>query len=262
MTGWLRFNDAPPARTEEAARELVLRSGESVPVRWVRDARARRLRLIVNDRGVRLTVPRSTSVKLAETFLFEHRDWLASQLARRPVVETRPFDCHHDTHLMLRDTLVPVDWCEGRYTRVELGDDGVRVSRSVKAGDAQVRSALKDFYLQQARADLGAWLPKYLPDLPKAPVQVRLRPLSSLWGSLSPTDAMSLDLALVLGRPSAFEYVLVHELCHLIHRNHSRRFWREVELRCPDWRDSRAYLHGEGLAIKAELRRTVSAAAG
>jgi predicted metal-dependent hydrolase len=70
---------------------------------------------------------------------------------------------------------------------------------------------------------------------------------------------MSLDLALVLGRPGAFEYVLVHELCHLVHRNHSRRFWREVEKRFPLWRDERSYLHGDGLAIKAELRRCVSA---
>jgi predicted metal-dependent hydrolase len=40
-----------------------------------------------------------------------------------------------------------------------------------------------------------------------------------------------------------------------LHRNHSRRFWREVEKRWPDWRDARDYLHGDGLALKAELRR-------
>jgi predicted metal-dependent hydrolase len=253
---WFRVADPP--RTEEAAKELVLRSGESVPVRWVRDARARRLRLIVNDRGVRLTVPRSTSVRLAESFLFEHRDWLQLQLAKRPSVNIRPFSREFDTHLQLRDAPVPVQWREGRYTRAELGEHGVLITQPAQAGESQVRSALKDFYLQQARVDLGAWLPKYLPDLPRAPIAFRLRPLSSLWGSLSPSDAMSLDLALVLGRPGAFEYVLVHELCHLVHRNHSRRFWREVEKRFPLWRDERSYLHGDGLAIKAELRRTVS----
>ena len=253
---WLGF--PPPPRTEEAARELVLRTGESVPVRWVRDARARTLRLIVNDRGVRLTVPRSASVRSAETFLFEHRDWLQAQLAKRPVVETVPFARGLDTQLKLRDTWLPLEWHEGRYTRVELAEHGLRITQAVKAGDKQLRSALKDFYLQQARADLGAWLPKYLPSLPRAPIAFRLRPLSSLWGSLSPADALSLDLALVLGRPSAFEYVLVHELCHLIHRNHSGRFWREVDARCPDWHHDRDYLHGDGLAIKAELRRAVS----
>jgi predicted metal-dependent hydrolase len=59
----------------------------------------------------------------------------------------------------------------------------------------------------------------------------------------------------VLGPPANFEYVLVHELCHLIHANHSRNFWREVEKRCPQWRELRAWFRGEGLTLKAELRR-------
>ena len=253
---WLRLSDPPQS---EQARDLLLRSGESVPVRWVRDTRARRLRLIVNERGVRLTLPRSASVRLAETFLFEHRDWLQMQLAKRPATETRLFAREYDCELSLRDQRLPIEWREGRYARAELGDHGVLLTQPVNGSDQQMRSALKEFYLQQGRIDLGAWLPKYLPSLPRAPIALKLRPLSSLWGSLSPSDSLSLDLALVLGRPSAYEYVLVHELCHLIQRNHSRRFWREVETRWPDWRQERDYLHGEGLAIKAELRRLTAA---
>jgi hypothetical protein len=255
---WLRIFDPPKPRTEESARPLVLRTGEAVPVRWVRDGRARRLRLVVDERGPRLTLPRSASIRSAETFLFEHRDWVQQQLAKQPVRETRPFARELDTQLKLRDQAHSLEWREGRYTRVELGEHGITVTKTARAGDAQLRSAIKDFYLQQARADLGTWLPKYLPTLPKAPTAFKLRPLSSLWGSLSPTDALSLDLSLVLGRPSAYEYVLVHELCHLIHRDHSRKFWREVEKRWPDWREERDYLHGDGLGIKAELRRVVS----
>ena len=249
---WLRFDD-PPASIE--SRSLVLRSGDAVAVRWVRDPRARRLRLIVNERGVRLTVPRAASVRLAETFLFEHRDWVQLQLAKHPAVPELPFGHDSESNLPLRGESLPIEWREGRYTRVQLGEHGLQLCQPTSGSERQLRSALKEFYLQQARIDLGAWLPKYLPGLPHAPVSVRFRALSSLWGSLSPGDAVSLDLALVLGRPSAFEYVLVHELCHLLQRNHSRRFWREVEARWPDWRKERDYLHGEGLAIKAQLRR-------
>ncbi len=234
---------------------LLLEDGSHVPVRWVRDARARRLRLIVAEKGVRLTLPRQASTALAEQFLAEHRHWLQQQLGKLPQTRQPPFSRGVDTHLPLRSAPVAIDWQEGRYTRVELGEHGVVIQSPAKAGDAQLRSALRDFYAQQARADIGRWLPGYLPNLPRAPSTFRLRPLSSLWGSLAPNDAVSLDLALVMGRPRAFEYVLVHELCHLIHRNHSRRYWREVEARCPDWREQRDYLHGEGLAIKAEMRR-------
>jgi hypothetical protein len=256
MLSWLQafgFEKEPPP--VDAERGLVLAGGETVNVRWVRDARARRLRLIVNERGVRLTVPRGASIRLAEAFVFEHRDWIAAQLAKRPSVASEPFAFGRDLELPLRGAAVPIAWREGRYAKVTAEPGAIHVVRAPRTSDRQLRAALKEFYLQQARADLGAWLPKYLPGLPAAPSSLRLRALSSLWGSLAADDGLLLDLSLVLGRPSAFEYVLVHELCHLLHRNHSRRFWREVEARWPHWRDEREYLHGDGLRLKGELRR-------
>ena len=249
----------PAAKPEPETRPLRLADGEIVEILWVRDARARRLRLIVQEGGVRLTLPHSASLRLAEAFLFEHRDWLAKQLAKRPTPELRlPFGRGTDSSLLLRNVRVPLNWRDGRYARVDLDGGTIILTLPESGSDAQARRALKEFYLGQARADIGHWLPKYLPQLPGAPTSLKLRALSSLWGSLSPNDDLSLDLSLVLGRPSAFEYVLVHELCHLIHRNHSRRFWREVEARWPDWRDERDYLHGEGLALKSELKRLIA----
>lgn len=244
-----------PAPPPVEIRPLALADGREVPVRWVRDARARRLRLIVSDKGVRLTLPRAASQRLALAFLHEHRDWLAGQLALHQAHEAPPLRRGETAQLPLRAQSLPLLWTEGRYARARLGEHGVELQLPERASEAQLRSALRDFYTQQARQDLGAWMPRYLPGLPRAPRSFRLRPLSSLWGSLSPSDAMSLDLSLVLGRPGAFEYVLVHELCHLIHANHSRRFWREVEARWPGWRDERDYLRGEGLALKSQLAR-------
>src|SRR3546814_14870451 len=85
--------------------------------------------------------------------------------------------------------------------------------------------------------------------------------MSSQWGSLAPDGSVALDLSLVLARPSAFEYVLVHELCHLIRPDHSRMFWREVESRCPRWRDERDYFRAEGRRLKASLRALLDNAA-
>ncbi len=79
--------------------------------------------------------------------------------------------------------------------------------------------------------------------------------MSSQWGSLAPDGSMALDLALVLGRSEAFEYVLVHELCHLIQPNHSPAFWHEVEQRFPAWREQRDYFQLEGRRLKAMLRQ-------
>ena len=118
---------------------------------------------------------------------------------------------------------------------------------------------LRAFYEAEARADIGRWLPKYLAGLPRAPSRFRLKIMSTQWGSLSPDGSLALDLALTLGRSSAFEYVLVHELCHLIQANHSPAFWREVEARFPTWRDEREYFYTEGRRLKSALHQLLSA---
>ena len=82
--------------------------------------------------------------------------------------------------------------------------------------------------------------------------------MSSQWGSLAPNGVVALDLALVLARPSALEYVLVHEQSHLVRADHSRAFWREVESRFPAWRDERDYFHADGRRLKASLRGLLS----
>ena len=186
---------APPA-TE--IRPLALADGREVPVRWVRDRRARRLRLIVSDKGARLTLPTAASVRMADAFLHEHRDWLGAQLDRQHPDDAPLFGRDWSEPLPLRGAHAPLAWREGRFARALLTEHGIELQLPERADDRRARAALRDFYLQQARTDLGTWLPRYLPALPRPPSALRLRPLSSLWGSLSPGDAVSLDLALVM----------------------------------------------------------------
>lgn len=248
----------PPRIAARSNVAVTLPDGSEVEVLWVRDARARRLRLLVSERGARLTVPLRAAQREAERFLHANLAWLAEQLLRRAARDAGVAFGRGDAGpLLLRGVAQPVLWRDARFLHIDAGDEGIVIHAPSGASDAAIRRALRDFYVTQARRDVGRWLPKYLPTLPRAPRTLRFRPLASLWGSLSPSDAVSLDLALVLGPPAAFEYVLVHELCHLIHANHSRAFWREVEARCPDWRASRGWFRDEGLQLKAELKRLV-----
>ena len=70
--------------------------------------------------------------------------------------------------------------------------------RRSRASQIVLWRALREFYEAQARTDIGRWLPHYLPGLPRAPVRIRLKIMSSQWGSLSPDGSLALDLALLL----------------------------------------------------------------
>ena len=255
-----RFLAPRPRTLERDTLPFTLADGRDIEVQRVRNPRARRLKLSVDERGARLTLPLRASLVSGERFLAEHRDWLATQLAHYAEATPAPL-CRDQTEAIpLRGASVPLQWRAGRYANVRwsthAGDAAPLLvfDAPARAGQAALQRALRDFYEGEARADIGRWLPHYLPGLPRAPRRMAFKRMSSQWGSLSPDDNVVLDLSLALARPSAFEYVLVHELCHLVHANHSRAFWKEVDARFPAWRDERDYFRSEGRHLKAALR--------
>ena len=251
-----------PRLLERDTLQLTLADGHAIEVQRVRNPRARRLKLSVDERGARLTLPMRASLVSGERFVAEHREWLAAQLAHYAESASAPLQHERTTSLPLRGMQRPLRWQTGRFARLQCaepdleGDHGPTLLFTApgNASQASLQRALRDFYESQARTDLGQWLPKYLPSLPRPPQRLQFKRMTSQWGSLSPDGNVVLDLSLVLARPSAFEYVLVHELCHLIHANHSRAFWREVESRFPAWRSEREYFHAKGRRLKGTLR--------
>ncbi|QIL19519.1 SprT family zinc-dependent metalloprotease [Thermomonas sp. HDW16] len=246
-----------PATVQRDTVGFVLDDGRRIDILRVRDPRARRIKLSVDERGARLSLPVRASLVSGERFLHEHRAWLTEQFATQAVHAGDSLQRDITDRLPLRGDELPLRWQGGRATRLDFDGDaegGLLFTAPASAGDAALQRALRDFYEAQGRADVGRWLPKYLQGLPRTPRRIVFKRTSTQWGSLAPDATLSLDLSLVLARPSAFEYVLVHELCHLLHADHSRRFWREVETRVPDWRDERTYFRDEGRALKARLR--------
>ena len=254
-----RAATAPKPAVQRDSVGVVLADGRRIDVLRVRDPRARRIRLAVDERGARLTLPLRASLVAGDRFLHEHRDWLAAQLMAHAGEASDALLRDATRFLPLRGEDVPLRWATGRATRLDFEDDGgLAFVVPTSAGDAALRRALRDFYEAQGRADVGRWLPAYLPGLPRSPRRIVFKRTSSLWGSLAPDGTLALDLSLLLARPSAFEYVLVHELCHLLHADHSPRFWAAVEARFPGWREERRYFHAEGRPLKARLRQLLA----
>ena len=81
--------------------------------------------------------------------------------------------------------------------------------------------------------------------------RITIRDQKTRWGSCSARGTLSFNWRLMLAPPAILDYVVVHELCHLTHMNHSPAFWQAVEAVCPDYRDSRRWLkeHGQELVL-------------
>lgn len=81
--------------------------------------------------------------------------------------------------------------------------------------------------------------------------RITIRDQKTRWGSCSARGTLSFNWRLMLAPPAILDYVVVHELCHLTHMNHSTAFWQAVESVYPDYRSARKWLkeHGQELVL-------------
>lgn len=116
--------------------------------------------------------------------------------------------------------------------------------------DADKRAELLDrWYRNQLRAATPGLLDKWLPKLEVPAPEVRIRRLKTLWGSCNAeARRIWLNLELIKKPPTCLEFIMVHELAHLIERHHNDHFLAIMDRAMPTWRAARDELNRSPLA--------------
>lgn len=218
--------------------------------------RARKLRLVVRPSGVELVVPPEVREAQALGFLDQHRAWATRKLTeirgRAPAHTPPRAGLALGSTVPFRGREVPllIRTSAGSRARVERHSDGhfeIALPAAHPAStDQQVRAALygwvkpwlsgEALHLSQRHGRLfGLW-----------PRAIRVKRMTTRWGSCGPRNDINLNWLLAFTPPSVLEYVMVHELCHIRHRNHSREYWELVSRHLPDWSQKRAWLKRHG----------------
>ena len=81
--------------------------------------------------------------------------------------------------------------------------------------------------------------------------QVRVKEQKTLWGSCSSKNNINLNYLLIMAPMKVIDYVIVHELVHTIHKNHSAKFWQKVETIMPNYKDARYWLKENGYKLRS-----------
>ncbi len=203
-----------------------------------RSTRARRMSIRVDPLGtVEVVVPKRTAVPAVRSFVEENRDWI--DRARDHMTGGRSPDLGppRTVHLKAIGACRDVLYREPHESRVRLVDDGVRIVLSGRTNKrAEVFGALLTWLKGEARQVLPPWLDELSEQHGLRHKRVQIRAQRSRWGSCSQRGTISLNCMLMLLDAELVRYLLVHELCHLSHMNHSRRFWKLVEACEPGYR--------------------------
>jgi predicted metal-dependent hydrolase len=80
--------------------------------------------------------------------------------------------------------------------------------------------------------------------------QVRIKEQRTLWGSCSSRNNINLNFLLIMAPLKVIDYVIIHELVHTIHKNHSANFWNAVEVIMPNYKEAKHWLKENGYKLR------------
>ena len=227
---------------QRAARQLSLfteEPGVNAPGFSVRvSGRAKRLSIKVYPRGrVEVVAPKRARASDVEAFVAEHRDWIAkTRAAFAEHVEPEPFELPQQIELPAVGSRVRVCY-RYRDDKVRLREHGdVIVLRGNIEDEAQCVDALTRWLKKTAKRRFEPQLRSLSLLTGNAYKRMQVRGQKTCWGSHSSTGTISINYSLLFLAPELVRYLMIHELCHAQHMNHSASFWRLVERFEPDYR--------------------------
>lgn len=113
------------------------------------------------------------------------------------------------------------------------------------AGELDISKAVQAFYTKVCKRMIDERLKFYQPQIKVKYKGFTIEDHQSKWGSCSSNKALTFNWRLIMLPLEAMDYVVVHELCHLVHMNHDRSFWRLVGKIYPQYKEAMKILGTE-----------------
>jgi predicted metal-dependent hydrolase len=234
-----------PVRPVPSPEELVIAHADAeLPVTFLRSARARRVSLRVDSarRRIVLTAPLRMSRDMALNFAKVQGGWIAARLKRLPA--PRPFQDGAE---------VPVFGVPHRIRhRPEArGTVWLEATEIHIAGRAEhLPRRLRDWLIAELRRRVMPLVQAKAERLERPVKRVGLRDSRSRWGSCGPDGSLSFSWRLVFAPPEVLDYLVAHEVAHLVHKNHGPRFWAAARALCDGPMDPpKSWLRANGEAL-------------
>jgi hypothetical protein len=207
------------------------------------------------DNRVIVSVPTACSQKNILRFVENKSDWvlkaIQANLQRVKQNHKRRFETGEKLFYLGSEYILRVEG--GTPSRVVLEDGHICVRLPVEGlapEPSRVKRHLLDWYMARALAKVTEKVPIYANRICVNPSFVTVKSLKSRWGSCSIRGRISLAWNIIMAPEDIFDYLIVHELCHMVHHNHSAKYWNLVATILPNHRQSRKWLRENGSRLR------------
>lgn len=207
--------------------------------RLIRSKRRTIALIVERDGSVTVRAPLKMSVKMIEEFVMKHADWVEKK--QTDVANTVPEKVKQyqaGERFLFLGQEYPLEIVKGANKKLVLED-------AFKLAELEQKNAemlFQHWYRKQAAKIIIKRVKLLIKQYQLSVGAIRITSARTRWGSCSPKNNLSFSRRLVMTPLEVIDYVVVHELAHTIHHNHSKRFWKLVEKWMPDYKERRKQL--------------------
>jgi predicted metal-dependent hydrolase len=209
----------------------------------IRSPRRKTMALQIKNGEVIVRLPSFASIKTAEKFVHAKSAWVQQKLA---IQTPAPLEkSYQDGELFyFFGKQYPLKLIEtNQSTSITFTDNQIQFhGRLNRLSPKGIKQKLTNWYKQQANTYLQHRTVELANKTGLKPKSVEVKTYKARWGSCRITGEIQLNWKLIMAPAEVIDYVIIHELCHLKHHNHSLRFWRLVESFQPDFKQHRLWL--------------------
>lgn len=220
----------------------------------VRSSRRKKLTITVErDRSIIVHAPESTSDEQVREVVDSKRQWLFEKVNHPQKYQDRPHPPGKE--VVDGESVLYL----GREYRVEIRETSSgevefsKVFSIPKARQGKRREVLKEWYITRAKETVLHRVERYADELGVTYREVKIVDNRYRWGSCTVKDCVNLNWRLIKAPMFVIDYVIVHELAHLLEANHTPRFWNIVRAKVPQGEKAKDWLKEHGQMLEEEV---------
>lgn len=226
---------------------------EDIVYEVVRSRRSTADVIIERDGSVTVRAPKKTSDAQIAGIVRSKRHWIYSGLAEwRDLNTTRVLrEYRNGEGFLYLGRSYRLQLAEQQDAPVLLKDGRFVLRRGLvdRGKMASAKAAFREFYIAKGNERIPQRVLYYSPKVGVNPTGTDVRELGHRWASCSPKGRLSFHWKCMMAPQTIIDYIVVHELCHLHHRDHTQAFWNEVDKVLPDFRERKEWLRRNGAGL-------------
>lgn len=229
-------------------------NGNGFTAEITRSNRCKTASIKVIEGKVTIAVPKTLSTEKIASILNKKNRWIKAKLAlhqQTPPQPPKQYISGESFSYLGRNYRLKVIEADKQSIKLQHGRFVVSVTDKDLNKQQQIQCMLESWYKQHAEIKLIEKTQRYAMKISVEPNSIGIKDYQARWGSCTAHNDIYFNWKIIMAPNSIVDYVVVHELCHILHHNHSPAFWLAVNRYYSDYQECRDWLkmNGRGLEI-------------